>query len=294
MSSLEKYSLQDLDKEPFLICKDHTLSKKQFELYHHPRWDMLVTHPQPEVSELPDYYESEEYISHTDASQTLFEKLYQLVKSYMIDTKLGWIQKEMPGKGSILDIGAGTGDFLVRAKKRGWKVSGAEPNPKARELTYKKGIRLNSDTSGFASNSFDVITMWHVLEHVPDLEAQFVELKRLLKEDGVLVIAVPNYKSYDAQKYKEHWAAYDVPRHLWHFSGSSIEKLLSPFGFNLTSKKPLVFDSFYVSLLSEKYKSGKINFVKGIYNGLISNLKGRRTEEYSSIAYFLRKSSEKA
>lgn len=286
---MENYILQNLEEDASLICKDFTLSQQEFELHYHQGLDMMVTYPRPQASELSQFYESEDYISHTDSRRSLFEKLYQLVKNYMIDTKLNWIQNEVPGKGDLLDIGAGTGDFLVRAKSNGWKVSGAEPSSKARSLTAKKGLSLEQDTSQFETSSFDVITMWHVLEHVSDLEAQIQELDRLLKKDGTLIVAVPNFKSYDAKHYKEFWAAYDVPRHLWHFSETAISEIFSAQDFVLTSKKPLVFDAFYVSLLSEKYKTGKMNYLRGFYNGLLSNLKAGKTKEFSSAAYFLRK-----
>jgi 2-polyprenyl-3-methyl-5-hydroxy-6-metoxy-1,4-benzoquinol methylase len=188
-----------------------------------------------------------------------------------------------------LDIGAGTGDFLFRAKSKGWNVKGTEPNIKARELASKKGVKLIEDSSGFSSASFDVITLWHVLEHVPHLEEQIKELKRLLKKDGLLVIAVPNFKSYDAKKYKNFWAAYDVPRHLWHFSRSSIQNIFDPYGFKIEKTRGLKFDAFYVSLLSEKYKSGSSFSISALWTGLLSNLKAKSTKEYSSIAYFLRK-----
>ncbi|WP_424492806.1 class I SAM-dependent methyltransferase [Salinimicrobium sp. GXAS 041] len=273
----------------FLKCKDHTVSGNKYELRYDQEKDMLITFPRPELHELPEFYKSEKYISHTDSRRSLFEKTYQWVKTYMIDKKITWIEKEKKSRGRLLDIGAGTGDFLFRAKKKGWEVKGVEPNLQARNLADKKGINLIEDSSSLASGSFDVITMWHVLEHVPDLNEQIVELKRLLKKDGLLVIAVPNFKSYDARKYKSFWAAYDVPRHLWHFSKNAILNIFSEHSFNLTQTKGLQFDSFYVSLLSEKYKNDSGFSVNGIWTGFLSNLKAARTGEYSSLAYFLTK-----
>ena len=272
-----------------LKCKDHTVSGNEYELRYDQKRDMLVTFPQPALRELPEFYKSEDYISHTDSSSSFFEKIYQMVKTYMIDKKIKWIEKEGTNGKDLLDIGAGTGDFLFRAKSKGWNVKGTEPNIKARELASKKGISLTEDSSGFPSASFHVITMWHVLEHVPNLEEQIKELKRLLKKDGLLVIAVPNFKSYDAEKYKNFWAAYDVPRHLWHFSRSSIQNIFDPHGFEIEKTRGLEFDAFYVSLLSEKYKSGSSFSISALWTGLLSNLKAKSTKEYSSIAYFLRK-----
>jgi 2-polyprenyl-3-methyl-5-hydroxy-6-metoxy-1,4-benzoquinol methylase len=278
-------------KEPILVCKDHTVSGENFELRKAQDLDLLATFPQPSLKELPVYYKSENYISHTDSKKGIFDKAYQGVKNFMLSKKIKWIENERPAKGKILDIGAGTGDFLFSAKKAGWKIFGAEPSEGARELASQKGVELQVDTSSFAAGSFDVITMWHVLEHVPNLEVQINELKRLLKSDGLIVVAVPNFKSYDAQKYKEHWAAYDVPRHLYHFSPSAIKNIFEAKGFLLTSQKGLFFDSFYVSMLSEKYTSGSVQPLKAFYTGMKSNLKAKSTGNYSSLAYFLQKTT---
>ena len=277
-------------EKPFLKVKDHTVSGKIFELRKDSELDLLATFPRPEIEELPEYYKSEKYISHTDSEKGIFDRAYQLVKSLMLGQKLKWIDNQKPVKGNLLDLGAGTGDFLAAAKKKGWTIHGVEPNSGARKLASEKSVLLEETSSSFPEDFFDVITMWHVLEHVPNLEEQILELDRLLKKDGLLVIAVPNFNSYDAGVYKEHWAAYDVPRHLYHFSRRSIAALFSKFSFTVIKEKPLVFDSFYVSLLSEKYQSQKSSFLKGFFTGLRSNLRANQTGEYSSIAYFLKKS----
>ena len=152
-----------------LRSRDYTVSGKEFELRHNEDLDMLETFPPPEIHELPEYYKSEKYISHTDSSVSFLDKVYQRVKNYMIDRKLDWIEEEKKSRGHLLDIGTGTGDFLVRAKSRGWIVKGIEPNEKARKLSYQKGVPLEEELSDLKTHSFDVITMWHVLEHVPDL-----------------------------------------------------------------------------------------------------------------------------
>ncbi|RKM94670.1 class I SAM-dependent methyltransferase, partial [Aquimarina sp. BL5] len=269
----------------YIECLDHTVSGEKFKLYKDRDHDMLVTIPRPDENSLGKYYESEDYISHTDAKRTVFEKTYHLVKKYSLNKKVKLISKLHQGTGTLLDIGAGTGDFLIEANKKHWQVIGIEPNEQARALAKEKGIVLEPDATKLSSNSFDIITMWHVLEHVPDLSAQIKELKRLLKPGGHLIIAVPNFKSYDALYYKSFWAAYDVPRHLWHFSKNSMKTLFEKEGMMLEKTKPLLFDSFYVSLLSEKYKNGKMNFAKAIWIGLLSNIKGKRSKEYSSHIY---------
>jgi ubiquinone/menaquinone biosynthesis C-methylase UbiE len=165
---------------------------------------------------------------------------------------------------------------------------GYEPNSNAQTIAKQKGIGFVESFSEIENHSLDVITMWHVLEHVPNLEEQILELKRMLKNDGTLIVAVPNYKSLDAQTYQDYWAAYDVPIHFWHFSKRSIELIFSEFNMELVNVLPMKFDSFYVSMLSEKYKNGKINYLKSISNGLKSNRYGNRENEYSSHIYILK------
>ncbi|MGB7842678.1 MAG: class I SAM-dependent methyltransferase, partial [Salinimicrobium sp.] len=265
----------NFSKEPVLICKDHTVSGKKFELRRDDEYDLLATFPRPALNELPDFYKSEKYISHTDSKRSFLDKIYQVVKSYMLQRKITWIEEKKPTKGKILDLGAGTGDFLVQAEKSGWEVSGIEPNEGARKLASEKGVDLLENSSEFSDHSFDVISMWHVLEHVPDLDKQIKELSRLLKPDGLLVVAVPNFKSEDAKAYSESWAAYDVPRHLYHFSKKAIKKIFGEYDFELNSVKGLPFDSFYVSMLSEKQQKKSFGPAKAFLNGLISNLKAK-------------------
>ena len=278
------------DLDFFIECKDYTVSGETFQLLYDKKYDMLITSPKPKEDELGKYYESEDYISHTDAKRSFFEKLYHIVKVYSLNKKVKLISKLNSESKQILDIGAGTGDFLNTAKNKGWKIEGVEPNTHAKALARQKGIDLHFNTTDFESQSFDVITMWHVLEHIPDVENQIKELKRLIKPNGYVIIAVPNFKSYDALYYKSFWAAYDVPRHLWHFSKNSIQKLFKEEGFSLEKVLPMKFDSFYVSLLSEKYKNGKINFIKAFWIGLESNSKANQTKEYSSHIYVLKNS----
>lgn len=274
----------------YIKVKDHSVSNESFELLLDEELQLLKTHPQPSLEALPKYYESEDYISHTDGKRTIFEKLYQIIKSYSLNKKVSLINSYHPQKGKILDIGCGTGDFLVSAKNAAWEITGIEPNEKAKNSAISKGAIIENGLENIEDNSFDVITMWHVLEHVPNLQKQIAELKRILKPNGTIVIAVPNFKSYDANHYKEFWAAYDVPRHLWHFSKTAIEKLFATQNLKLIKTRPMIFDSFYVSLLSEKYKNGKMNFFKAFYIGFVSNIKASLTLEYSSHIYILKNS----
>jgi len=267
--------------------EDHSVSKEVFDLHHNPEFDMLITFPKPSLEKLPSYYESDDYISHTDGKRSLFEKMYHFVKGIALKKKLKLINSQSQ-KGKLLDIGAGTGDFLAVANSDGWQTVGIEPSTKAKEIAIKKGVNFAQDFASLESNSFDIITMWHVLEHVPNLEEYISELKRLIKSSGTIIIAVPNFKSYDAKYYGEFWAAFDVPRHLWHFSKTAIQKLFAKQNLKLVEVLPMKFDSFYVSLLSEKYKNGKMNFLKAFWIGLKSNQYGNRKKEYSSHIYVIK------
>ena len=278
------------NKKHFLTVKDYSVSKEIFDLYYDEKLDMLITHPQPSLENLGKYYESVDYISHTDSKRSLFEKAYHFVKNIALKNKLNLINELQPGKGRILDIGAGTGDFLSVAKENGWQTIGVEPSEKAKGIAKNKGVSFVEQTSILENHSFDVISMWHVLEHVPNLENQIKELKRLLKPNGTLIIAVPNFKSFDAKHYGKFWAAYDVPIHFWHFSKKAIQQLFGNENMKLEKVLPMKFDSFYVSLLSEKYKTGNMNFVKAFFIGLQSNWKAKHDFEYSSHIYILKNS----
>jgi len=252
-----------------------------------PKTELLITDPQPD--NLDKYYESEAYISHTDSKKTLMDKIYQYIKALNIRFKLNLIDHYTNKSKKLLDVGTGTGDFLVAAQKKGWNILGIEPNKNALEKAREKRIAVLPTLNSIPQQKFDIITLWHVLEHLPDLDSQITNLVELLEENGTLIIAVPNYKSYDAKYYKEHWAAYDVPRHLWHFSKTSIDSIFLEHNMKVVKTKPMLFDAFYVSLLSEKYKTGKTNTLKAIWIGLLSNLSGIWTKEYSSHIYILQK-----
>lgn len=281
-------SFIDQKWSPILTVRDHLVSGEEFHLFHNPEIDMLITSPQPPARQLFKYYQSDQYISHTDKDRGLLATIYQMVKKYAIKRKLALIKKRNGGIGKLLDIGAGTGDFLAAAKKVGWQVDGVEPNRRANDLAKEKGLVLQTELETFQDAHFDVVTLWHVLEHIPNLEETVAQLSHLVRPGGTLIIAVPNFKSYDAKYYGQFWAAYDVPRHLWHFSQKAIRQLFRK-SFSLEMTKPLWFDSFYVSLLSEKYKMERKFSVKGLWIGLISNCRAIRTKEYSSLIYCFRK-----
>ncbi len=279
------------NKPTYLTLKDHSVSGEEFQLKHNRDLDMLETFPEPQSEKLSDYYKSEDYISHTDTQRNLLENVYHLVRRVSLKRKLKLINSFNSESKQLLDIGCGTGDFLEIAVKANWQITGIEPNEQARVIANSKTNNTVFEIdhlSKLKPNSFDVITLWHVLEHLPNPEMHTALFKHLLKPNGTLIIAVPNFKSYDAEYYKNFWAAYDVPRHLWHFSKSSISQLFKKENLKLIKTLPMFFDAYYVSLLSEKYKSGFMNPLKAFWVGFRSNMKARRSKEYSSHIYILK------
>lgn len=278
-------------KATYLSLKDHSVSKEEFQLLYNKELDMLETFPQPKGEKLSEYYKSEDYISHTDTKRNLLEVVYHKVRAVSLKRKLKLINSFQSESKTLLDIGCGTGDFLETALNDNWKITGIEPDESARKISNSKTNNSIFDTSELEKltpHSFDVITLWHVLEHLPDLEKQIALLKSLLKPKGTLVIAVPNFKSYDANYYKNFWAAFDVPRHLWHFSKTAISELFKKEKMTLVETLPMKFDAYYVCLLSEKYKSGFMNPIKAFWIGFKSNSKAKRSKEYSSHIYIIK------
>ncbi len=271
-----------------LICKDHTVSGENFTLVVCSACGFKFTNPRPEDEILGRYYKSEDYISHSNTRKGVISKLYHFVRNYTLKRKIVLIDQYV-SRGTILDYGCGTGMFLGACSRAGWKCYGLEPDAGAKSIALGVQENIYTDKTelqiNVPKNGFDAITLWHVLEHVTDLEDTLRFFKSNLAPNGILVIAVPNHKSFDAQKYREFWAAYDVPRHLYHFHKSTLELLLTKFQFKLINTHPMKFDSFYVSMLSEKYKSGSVRYLNAFLAGLTSNLKAASSEEYSSRIY---------
>lgn len=274
---------------PFLVCTDYTVSQEKFQLVKCSTCNFVITTPRPNNEELGKYYQSADYISHTSKANSIIDKLYLIARSFTLKRKQRLAAKLQPKRGKLLDVGCGTGDFLNTCNTDGWNVRGVEPGDVPREIARQKGI--NTVTSlDEVEGSFNLITLWHVLEHVPDLSKTLSKLYNLLEDNGTLLIAVPNHTSLDASIYKEEWAGYDVPRHLWHFNQQNMEQLLRKNNFSLQKTLPLTLDAFYVSLLSETYrKAGIAKFINAFFAGLRSNLAATKTNQYSSIIYVVKK-----
>ena len=275
-----------------LIAKDHTLSAESFEIWQCANCSLRFTQNVPGPDQIGSYYKSEDYISHSETGKGVVNWLYLRVRKFTLSSKRNFIEDETgTKKRNLLDIGAGAGAFVYHMKEKGWTVEGVEPDPQAIERAKSQyGIQLKPSPELFAykTSSFDAVTMWHVLEHVHDLHEYIRHIKNITKHGGKIFIAVPNYTSFDAGHYGSSWAAYDVPRHLYHFSPASMIQLMKKHGCTIVKMQPMWFDSFYVSLLSEKYKTGHSNLIKGFWNGLRSNLKAlSNSRRASSVIYVI-------
>jgi SAM-dependent methyltransferase len=278
----------------YLKCTDHLVSREEFELYRCTQCGFIFTHEYPDEQEIGRYYDSENYISHDDRAKGFTNRVYLGVRDIMLQRKLRIVEIASGlFRGNILDIGCGTGYFAGTMKEAGWVVTGIEPNEKARDFAVSRfGIKVLSPDrkTDLSDKSFDCITMWHVMEHFHDPFKYSDEISRLLGTDGICIIALPNSDSSDAQYYGSHWAAYDVPRHLWHFNPSTFRLFWEKKGFEIIRIKCLPFDVFYISILSEKNKESKIPFIKGLLTGSMFALKSALNKnKYSSLIYFLRK-----
>ena len=260
--------------ESFLEAKDYTVSGESFKIVQCRNCDFLFTNPRPSAQEAGTYYQSENYISHSNTNEGIINKLYHWVRTITLRQKTNWISTYKQSN-QLLDIGCGNGHFLNACKQAGWKVMGMELDPKtseqARQNTSEKIVNHLHEIT--ADEKFQVISLWHVLEHVYELDEYFQFFKSHLKTSGKLLLALPNPKSHDAEKFKAYWAAYDVPRHIHHFTPKSIELLANKYGFKLVKSKGLLFDSFYISLLSNEYQSGKKKLISSFITGAFSNLK---------------------
>jgi 2-polyprenyl-3-methyl-5-hydroxy-6-metoxy-1,4-benzoquinol methylase len=279
---------------PVLKAKDYTVSKETFDIWECGQCTLRFTQEVPAAAAIGKYYQSDAYVSHSDTKKGLINRLYHLVRNYTLQSKRKLVTRLSGRKdGALLDVGAGTGAFAAVMQEHGWLITGLEPDTTARNNAFQQhGLQLQTLEALYNQPPayFDVITMWHVLEHVHDLHQYLNTYRQILHPDGTLLIAVPNYTSLDAQEYGTHWAAYDVPRHLYHFSPQSMALLMEQHGFKVTGHQPMWFDSYYVSMLSEQYRTGKQQLLRAFFNGWRSNRKAASSyDKCSSVIYIIRK-----
>lgn len=276
-----------------LEAKDHTVSGEQYAIWECASCHLRFTQDVPDAASIAPYYRSDNYISHSDTRKGLINRLYHQVRQITLRQKKQLLIRETgTASGKLLDIGAGTGAFLHTMQAAGWTVTGLEPDAGAREVAasrYQLALEEPSTLFHLPPASFDAITMWHVLEHVHQLQDYLAQIRKLLKQGGTFFLALPNYTAEDARHYGSYWAAYDVPRHLYHFAPEAVRTLLQQHGLELKAMRPMVFDPFYISMLSEQYQHGRSNLVKAVWNGWRSTKKAlSNVESASSIIYIAR------
>lgn len=276
-----------------LRCKDHLTSCESFEIFNCSDCNFSFTQNFPSEQVIGRYYEANDYISHTDTQNGIINKLYHQARKIAIGYKTKLVKKYTGKPTTLLDIGCGTGYFIRTLSEKGWDVTGIEKSEQVRQYTKQKfGLEVHNSEYLFdiPDKSQDVITMWHVLEHIEKLNQTILAIHRILSDNGTAFIALPNKESFDANHYKEYWAAYDVPRHLWHFSPSDFERLVSMYNFKIVEIKGMFFDPFYISMLSEKNKSTSFASIVGLLKGSIFCLRSIfNTKKSSSIIYILKK-----
>lgn len=278
----------------FLETKDYFLTGKAFEIWECQTCKIRFTTPQPEEKELPKYYQSNEYFSHQTEKKNPVSFLYAQLRQKNIRKKYNLINQYVK-RGKILDIGCGTGELLNFFKKQQWDTKGIEPSEKARTFgrkNYHLQIETETKLDQWPEKEFDIISMWHVLEHVPDINKRIDQTKRLLKDNGKIIIALPNPNSWDSKHYHKYWAALDVPRHLYHFTKESLSNLLKNKELKIIKIVPMKMDAYYVSYLSEKYRQKKLPLFRGFIKGWRSNRSARQTGEYSSLIYVIEKATD--
>ena len=275
---------------PFLKSQDFFLTKEEHQIVFCNSCGLKFVNPRPDVKEIVKYYESPDYVSH-GGKKNAINFLYRQVRNFSVKKKYKLVEGQASGK-KIMDIGCGTGEFLFFCKQRGFDVTGIEPGMKPRMFAQKEyNLNVYEETwlDSLTKPEFDVVTLWHVLEHVHSLHQRMKKIIEIIKPGGSIIIAVPNSESWDAIYYGKFWAAYDLPRHLYHFSRESMQILAQTHGLKIESIIPMKLDAFYISLLSEKYANGKQNYFKAVVNGIRSNYFARRNKKnYSSLIFVIK------
>ena len=269
--------------------QDHFLTKEIFTI----DWDsskQIGATVFPDTTGLDIYYKSSNYASHQDQKKGWSGKAYRFGQRLMFYRKLQLLARCIPKSGRVLDYGCGVGDFMTMLTKHGYETVGIEPNPSARAILAAKQLHVFPSMQSLSSQPcFDVITLWHVFEHLKNPTVSLQDFYEKLHPEGYLILALPNPDSWDAHHYKSFWAAWDVPRHLWHFTEGGIIRLASGVGFVHCKTKALPLDAFYVSLLSEGYQGNSQKWMRALYNGMRSTIYGISRGNYSSQIYLFQK-----
>lgn len=275
-------------------CKDFVATGQNFTIQQCSNCSFVFTNPRPSVDEIAPYYQSDKYVSHAGKKEGLgiMYKIYDVVRNFSIQSKLNLI-KSYNSSGKLMDLGCGLGYFLHSViQDKTFDAVGVDVSDEAISYVKEKfgyNVINENELDTFLKESFDVITQWHVLEHVHFLNERMVQLYNLLKQNGTMFIAVPNSGSWDSKHYKEYWDGFDVPRHLYHFNTKSFNLLMQKHGFKIVAKKPLWFDAPYISMRSEIHKGNNMSMLKGSISGLISNTRAIFNKEYSSILFVVKK-----
>ncbi len=275
-----------INTKNYLICVDHSVTGESFALVKCDNCSHVFTNPRPSDDRLGTYYQSTDYISHTNKITSPIHLIYKLVRQITLRQKESLITKLNKKRGSLLDYGCGTGHFIQHCTAKGWLAKGVEPDEHARQIAASHGLNVIPSLEKNIEK-FSIITAWHVLEHVTEPFSTLKELRNRLEEGGHIVIAVPNHASFDAKHYGKYWAGYDVPRHLSHFTQKSMRALAERSKLKVKSIEPMPFDAYYVSLLSEKYAHEKSRLLQALTVGRKSNATAKLTGEYSSLIYIL-------
>jgi SAM-dependent methyltransferase len=280
-----------------MACVDSFVSGEEFSLYTCEYCKFLFTQNFPDEEAMDRYYEAPDYVSHSDTHKGLMNQLYHVVRRMMLRRKVRRVIRESHRKeGRLLDYGAGTGYFAAAMQRKGWSVEAMEKSERARSFAQAHfGLEClpPEKLADCAPEQYDVITLWHVMEHIEKVNEAWATFHRLLKADGILVAAVPNGDSYDAQKYGKAWAAYDVPRHLWHFTPDTMRLFGAKHDFVLAGSYPMPFDAFYISMLSEKGLRRRFPLLRGTWSGMVGGLNAiGNKERSSSIVYVFKKRDE--
>jgi len=298
MFHVKQISMKEINKckicdgsefELFIKTKDYFYTQEEFSLSKCNNCGFVFTNPIPK--NLGSYYETEEYLSHDSGRENIISRLYGFVRNMNISNKYNIVSSYV-SRGTILDIGCGTGELLAYFKKRGWKTIGVEPNAKARQTAISLNnvdVLPEEELTQLESGSQDVVSMWHVLEHVENLNDRIIDVKRITADNGVMIFALPNLNSPDAKKYGKYWAGLDVPRHLYHFTEESFSRLITKHNLKLAKSIPMKFDSYYVSMLSEKYIKSSFGLIRAFLSGVKSNSKAKKENNYSSMIFVVKK-----